>query len=78
MLWYRKFKLAFHNSELLKHDSELVRRATEEKWQIWNLRRGTGQLVDGLTEALLKDPRVEIKTDAPCHSMDLDSTSATV
>ncbi|XP_048746743.2 protoporphyrinogen oxidase-like [Ostrea edulis] len=64
--------------ELKKHDSELVRRATEEKWQIWNLRRGTGQLVEGLAEALLKDPRVEIKMDTPCQSMELDSTSATL
>ncbi|XP_062622274.1 protoporphyrinogen oxidase-like [Saccostrea cucullata] len=64
--------------ELKKHDCELVRRAAEEAWQIWNLRRGTGQLVEGLTDALLKDPRVEIKMDTPCQAMELDSTSATL
>ena len=68
----------FYFQELLKDESELVRRATEERWEIWGLKHGTGQIVEGLTDALKRDPRVEIVTNTPCQSVDLNSKSATV
>ena len=68
----------FYFQELLKDESELVRRATEERWEIWGLKGGTGQIVEGLTDALKRDPRVEIVTNTPCQSVDLNSKSATV
>ncbi|XP_022286614.2 protoporphyrinogen oxidase-like [Crassostrea virginica] len=69
-------QMANNKKELLKDESELVRRATEERWEIWGLKHGTGQIVEGLTDALKSDPRVEIVTNSPCQSVDLNSKSA--
>nr|XP_011426010.2 protoporphyrinogen oxidase [Crassostrea gigas] len=71
-------KMAEAKKELLNSDSELVRQAAKENWEIYGLRKGTGQIVDGLVEALEQNSKVEILTNTPIDSMDLNSSLATL
>lgn len=71
-------KMAQAKKELLNADSELVQRAAKENWEIYGLRKGTGQIVDGLVEALKENRKVEILTNTPIDSMDLNSSLATL
>lgn len=71
-------KMAEAKKELLNSDSELVRQAAKENWEIYGLRKGTGQIVDGLVKALEQNSKVEILTNTPIDSMDLNSSLATL
>lgn len=71
-------KMAEAKKELLNSDSKLVRQAAKENWEIYGLRKGTGQIVDGLVEALEQNSKVEILTNTPIDSMDLNSSLATL
>lgn len=55
-----------------------MRQAAKENWEIYGLRKGTGQIVDGLVEALEQNSKVEILTNTPIDSIDLNSSLATV
>ena len=59
-------------------DSELVKRAKKERWMIWSLERGIGQLAEALQEHLLKSGKVEIKTNTKCKSLSFQDGKATV